>query len=59
MLVTEAAEGIGRKQRVRALGFLEAEDVRLVFGQEPLNERQAQPYGVDVPGGEGGHERSE
>ncbi|MNV90311.1 hypothetical protein D3C71_1846850 [compost metagenome] len=56
MIVAERLQGLGRKLVVRALGFLQAEDVRLPGLQQMLDQRHAQANGVDVPSGDGkGH----
>ena len=48
----ERRELFRREDLVMALGFLQAENVRLVFGDEPFHEPDAQAHGVDVPSGE-------
>ena len=56
VLVPRLAEDRERKQVVRTFGFLQAQHVRRVFGEEPLDQRHAQPHGIDVPGCDGkGH----
>src|SRR5690606_37221591 len=56
VIVAGLMEGAPGKLVVRALGLLEAEDVRLVVLQEPGHEADPQPDRVDVPSGDGeGH----
>jgi hypothetical protein len=47
--VPVAIEQFGRKDRVEHLGFLEAQDVGLVLGDEALDEPGARAHRVDVP----------
>ena len=53
MGVAHALEALERKPVVGALGFLEAQHVRLRGAQEPRDEIDAQPHRIDVPGGDG------
>src|SRR5204862_3009901 len=46
----ERLEHLARKQLVRALGLLQAQDVRLGFLEQAAHEVDAQPHRVDVPG---------
>ncbi len=47
------AEGLEGKIGVRALGFLEAEDIGTLFPKQALHQADPQPDRVDVPGGDG------
>ena len=51
----ELPEGVGGEQVVRAFRLLKAQHVGLSLRQEAGDERQAQPDGVDVPGGDRRH----
>ena len=55
--IAELMEGGEREQVVRALRFLQAEDVGRMLAQQTLDQRQAQANGVDVPGGDGERHR--
>jgi hypothetical protein len=43
MRIAQRPKGFKGKQIIWTFGFLEAENVRLVFRQKPLDNRQAQP----------------
>ena len=49
MRIAQRFEGGEREQLVRALGFLQAQYVGRIFPEKALDDRQAQPHGVDVP----------
>src|SRR5712691_1023752 len=53
VLVAQALQALEREAVVRALGFLQAEDVRPRRLDELGDEVDAQAYRVDVPGGDG------
>jgi hypothetical protein len=53
VLVTEPAQGFQRKAVVRALRFLQAEQVGTRGGDEALDEAEAQTHRIDVPGRDG------
>ena len=59
VLVAGAAKRLQRKVGVRALRLLQAENVRLLFAQEPRDEADPQPDRVDVPGGDGKRHRGD
>ena len=47
--VAVAVEEVGREDGVEHLGFLEAENVRLLLGDQALDQRDARAHRVDVP----------
>ncbi len=47
-----AAEKVGGEDIVRGLGFLKAQDVRLMLLEQPLDDRNPGPDRVDIPGGD-------
>ena len=47
--VAVTVEQVGRKDVVEHLGFLKAQDVGLLLGDQSLDERRARPHRVDVP----------
>jgi hypothetical protein len=51
MLVSPRGEGGARKGIVDRLGFLQAENVRLMLVKKPLDQADAETNGVDIPGG--------
>ncbi len=51
MVAKRLQRGFG-KGLVRRLGFLQAQDIGRGFGQQAADEIDAQPYRVDVPGGD-------
>src|SRR5581483_3637630 len=52
VFVAELPEALEREGVVRALGFLQAQHVRLRAAQEPRHQIDAQTDRVDVPGGD-------
>lgn len=50
MPVSVLREEIGRENAIEHLRFLEAQDIRLLFCNEALNEVGARTNGVDIPG---------
>ena len=50
MDVAMAAEQVGRENGVEHLGFLQAQDVGLLLGDQPLDQRRARTHRIDVPG---------
>jgi hypothetical protein len=56
VLISSLPESGGGELVIGTFGFLKAKDVRAVPFQKLLDERHAQPHGIDVPGGDGeGH----
>jgi hypothetical protein len=53
VLVSQTLETLERKPIVRTLGFLQAEDIRPDRFDEFRHALDAQPYRIDVPGGDG------
>ncbi len=52
MDVAVTPEQLGGKDRVDCLGFLEAEDVGLLLGDQALDEAEARAHRIDVPRGD-------
>ena len=50
MFVAQSAEIAGREFAVPALGFLKAENIRPMGGDETLDQRHAKTNGIDIPG---------
>ena len=49
MLVAVTPEKVGWKDVVIGLGFLETQDVGLLFGDQPLDQYRARPHRIDIP----------
>jgi hypothetical protein len=49
MDVTVAVKELGREDAVEHLGFLEAEDVRLLLEDQALDKRGPRAHRVDIP----------
>ena len=47
--IAKTVEQVGREDAVEHLGFLKAQDVRLLLGDQAFDERGARAHRVDVP----------
>ena len=50
MAIAVLAEQLGGKDRVQHLGFLQAQDVRLLLGDQLLDQVRPGAHRIDVPG---------
>ena len=49
VVVAQPEKQIDREGRIHRLGFLKAEDVRGLFGQEPFDDANARTDRIDIP----------